>query len=164
MRSAHPSAPSSLLRPDRRVGLVGPALLPGVEPLHHLHRPVADRLDVGVFGDRAQQQLLAAGVDVTARQGEVVALELEAGFVNADFELIKFALQGTVAMNEALGLGHGIQVLFEYLPDEKVFLAARNLPNVGICDVASMDPVVLIRFEKVLVTLPALKLIEERLS
>jgi large subunit ribosomal protein L4 len=48
--------------------------------------------------------------------------------------------------------------------DENVFLAARNLPNVGICDVASMDPVVLIRFEKVLVTLPALKLIEERLS
>ena len=48
--------------------------------------------------------------------------------------------------------------------DEKIFLAARNLPNVGICDVASMDPVVLIRFEKVLVTLPALKLIEERLS
>ena len=48
--------------------------------------------------------------------------------------------------------------------DEKLFLAARNLPNVGICDVASMDPVVLIRFEKVLVTLPALKLFEERLS
>ena len=48
--------------------------------------------------------------------------------------------------------------------DEKVFLAARNLPNIGICDVASMDPVVLMRFEKVLVTLPALKLIEERLS
>lgn len=48
--------------------------------------------------------------------------------------------------------------------DEKLFLAARNLPNVGICDAASMDPVVLIRFEKVLITLPALKLIEERLS
>ena len=48
--------------------------------------------------------------------------------------------------------------------DEKLFLAARNLPNVGICDVSSMDPVVLIRFDKVLVTVPALKLIEERLS
>ena len=48
--------------------------------------------------------------------------------------------------------------------NEKLFLAARNLPNVGICDAASIDPVVLIRFEKVLVTLPALKLIEERLS
>ena len=48
--------------------------------------------------------------------------------------------------------------------DEKVFLSARNLPNVGICDVAAIDPVVLLRFEKVLVTLPALKLIEERLT
>ena len=48
--------------------------------------------------------------------------------------------------------------------DEKVFLAARNLPNVGVCDVSSIDPVVLIRFEKVLVTLPALKLLEGRLS
>jgi len=48
--------------------------------------------------------------------------------------------------------------------DEKVFLSARNLPNVGICDAGSIDPVVLMRFEKVLITLPALKLIEERLS
>jgi large subunit ribosomal protein L4 len=48
--------------------------------------------------------------------------------------------------------------------DEALFLAARNLPDVGICDVAAIDPVVLIRFHKVLVTLAALKLIEERLS
>ena len=48
--------------------------------------------------------------------------------------------------------------------DEKVFLSARNLPNVGICDAASIDPVVLMRFDNVLITLPALKLIEERLS
>ena len=48
--------------------------------------------------------------------------------------------------------------------DEKVFLSARNLPDVGICDAASIDPVVLMRFEKVLITMPALKMIEERLS
>ena len=48
--------------------------------------------------------------------------------------------------------------------DENVFLSARNLKKVGICDATSIDPVVLMRFEKVLVTLPALKLIEERLS
>ena len=48
--------------------------------------------------------------------------------------------------------------------DEKVFLSARNLPNVGICDASSVDPVVLMRFEKVLITLPALKLVEEHLS
>ena len=48
--------------------------------------------------------------------------------------------------------------------DEKVFLSARNLTDVGICDAASLDPVVLMRFDKVLITLPALKLVEERLS
>jgi large subunit ribosomal protein L4 len=48
--------------------------------------------------------------------------------------------------------------------DENVFLSARNLKSVGICDASSIDPVVLMRFEKVLITLPALKLIEERLS
>lgn len=48
--------------------------------------------------------------------------------------------------------------------DENVFLSARNLKDVGICDASSIDPVVLMRFDKVLVTLPALKLIEERLS
>jgi len=48
--------------------------------------------------------------------------------------------------------------------DENVFLSVRNLKDVGICDAGSIDPVVLMRFEKVLITLPALKLIEERLS
>jgi large subunit ribosomal protein L4 len=65
-------------------------------------------------------------------------------------KLKEFDLDNVLILNEAF--------------DEKLFLAARNLSNVGICDVASMDPVVLIRFEKVLVTVPALKLIEERLS
>lgn len=61
-----------------------------------------------------------------------------------------------------LGLNHVLIVNEAF--DEKVFLSARNLPDVGICDAASVDPVVLMRFEKVLITLPALKLIEERLS
>ncbi|MEX2122519.1 MAG: 50S ribosomal protein L4 [Woeseia sp.] len=61
-----------------------------------------------------------------------------------------------------LGLGNVLIVNEAF--DEKLFLSARNLPDVGICDVSSIDPVVLMRFEKVLVTLPALKLIEERLS
>jgi large subunit ribosomal protein L4 len=65
-------------------------------------------------------------------------------------KLKEYGLDNVLILNEAF--------------DEKVFMAARNLPNVGICDVASMDPVVLIRFEKVLITVPALKLIEERLS
>lgn len=62
------------------------------------------------------------------------------------------------------GLGLDNVLILNEAFDEKVFLATRNLPNVGICDASSIDPVVLIRFEKVLITLPALKLIEERLS
>ena len=64
--------------------------------------------------------------------------------------LKKLDLENVLIVNEAF--------------DEKVFLSARNLPNVGICDVNSVDPVVLMRFNKVLITLPALKLLEERLS
>ncbi|MEM7612335.1 MAG: 50S ribosomal protein L4 [Pseudomonadota bacterium] len=48
--------------------------------------------------------------------------------------------------------------------DENLFLSARNLKHVGIIDVAAIDPVTLLRFEKVLITVPALKLVEERLS
>ncbi len=63
---------------------------------------------------------------------------------------------------KALGLDNVLIVNEAF--DEKVFLSVRNLQDVGICDAASIDPVVLMRFEKVLITLPALKLIEERLS
>lgn len=65
-------------------------------------------------------------------------------------KLKKLKLDNVLIVNEAF--------------DEKVYLSARNLPDVGICDAAAIDPVVLMRFEKVLITLPALKLIEERLS
>ncbi len=65
-------------------------------------------------------------------------------------KLKKLGLDNVLIVNEAF--------------DENVFLSARNLQDVGICDAGSVDPVVLMRFEKVLITLPALKLIEERLS
>jgi large subunit ribosomal protein L4 len=66
--------------------------------------------------------------------------------------------------NKLKGLDLSNVLILNEAFDEKIFLAARNLPDVGICDAGSIDPVVLIRFEKVLITLPALKLIEERLS
>ncbi|OMH28448.1 50S ribosomal protein L4 [Motiliproteus sp. MSK22-1] len=48
--------------------------------------------------------------------------------------------------------------------DQNLFLAARNLPHVDVRDVAAIDPVSLVGFEKVLVTVPALKKIEELLG
>lgn len=44
---------------------------------------------------------------------------------------------------------------------ENLYLAARNVPHVGITEAGSIDPVSLIAYEKVLVTIPALKQLEE---
>mgnify|MGYP000957098590 CR=1 FL=1 len=47
---------------------------------------------------------------------------------------------------------------------ENLFLASRNLHKVDVRDVQGVDPVSLIRFEKVVVTVPALKKFEEILG
>ena len=48
--------------------------------------------------------------------------------------------------------------------DEKLHLAARNLPHVDVMPAAAVDPLSLARHQKVLVTVGALKMLEERLA
>ena len=48
--------------------------------------------------------------------------------------------------------------------EENLYLAARNLHEVDVLDVSGLDPVSLIGFEKVLITVSALKKAEEMLS
>ena len=48
--------------------------------------------------------------------------------------------------------------------EEKLFLAVRNLPSFEAVTAAQMDPVSLARHEKVIVTVGALKMLEERLA
>jgi large subunit ribosomal protein L4 len=48
--------------------------------------------------------------------------------------------------------------------DRNLYLAARNIPRVDVRDVAAVDPVSLIAFEKVVVTVPALRKFEEMLG
>ena len=48
--------------------------------------------------------------------------------------------------------------------DQNLYLAARNLPHVDVRDVLGSDPVSLIAFDKVLVTVPAVKKFEELLG
>jgi large subunit ribosomal protein L4 len=47
---------------------------------------------------------------------------------------------------------------------ENLYLSARNLPNVDVRDVSGADPVSLVRFDKVLITVPAMKKFEEVLA
>ena len=49
-------------------------------------------------------------------------------------------------------------------PDENLYLAARNLRNVGICDVNEVDPASLVGFDRVLVSSEAVRKLEARLS
>lgn len=48
--------------------------------------------------------------------------------------------------------------------EENLFLAARNLYKVDVRDVAGIDPVSLVAFDKVLITAGAVKQLEERLA
>ena len=48
--------------------------------------------------------------------------------------------------------------------DEKLFLAARNLPHVDVLPVTALNPLALVSYDKVLMTVGAVKLIEERLQ
>ena len=48
--------------------------------------------------------------------------------------------------------------------EEKLFLAARNLPHVDVLPVTALNPLALASYDKVLMTVGAVKLIEERLQ
>jgi large subunit ribosomal protein L4 len=47
--------------------------------------------------------------------------------------------------------------------DEKLHLAARNLPHVEVLEVSALNPLALAAYDKVLMTVAAVKLLEERL-
>ena len=48
--------------------------------------------------------------------------------------------------------------------DEKLYLAARNLAHVEVIEVTALNPLALAAYDKVLMTVAAVKLIEERLQ
>jgi large subunit ribosomal protein L4 len=62
-----------------------------------------------------------------------------------------------------LQLGDDVLLLIE-AHDEKLALASRNLPNVDVLPVSALDPVSLARHDKVLATVGAVRLLEERLA
>jgi len=49
-------------------------------------------------------------------------------------------------------------------PDENLYLAARNLPHIDIVDPDIADPVSLVGFDKVVITVAALRKFEEKLA
>ena len=61
---------------------------------------------------------------------------------------------------EQLGFTRGLIIVEAF--DMKLWLAARNLPNVAVLEAQLIDPVSLVGADKIVVTAAALKIVEER--
>lgn len=59
------------------------------------------------------------------------------------------------------GLDSGLFVVEAF--DEKLHLASRNLPHVEVLEVTALDPVSLLRYEKVVISVAAVRRLEEKL-
>ncbi|MFA5632785.1 MAG: 50S ribosomal protein L4 [Porticoccaceae bacterium] len=78
------------------------------------------------------------------------------------FTLEEPKTKGLVEKLNQFGLDNVLIVTEEV--DRNLYLSSRNLHKVDVRDVLAIDPVSLIGFEKVLVTVPALKKVEEMLA
>lgn len=79
-----------------------------------------------------------------------------------DFSMSGPKTKDLVAKLKGMGLS-SVLIVTENL-DENLYLAARNVPSIDVRDAAGIDPVALIAFEKVVLTVPALKQVEESLA
>lgn len=89
------------------------------------------------------------------RQGRLVLVDE----FSVDAPKTKTLLQKLAAMNI-----EGSVLIVSHEPDENLFLSARNVHTIDILDTEITDPVSLVGFETVIMTVPALREFEERLS
>jgi large subunit ribosomal protein L4 len=93
-------------------------------------------------------------VSELARQDRIFAVEsLELSAPRTKLLISKLA---------ELGLTRALIVVEAY--EEMLFLAARNVPYVDVMPVASLDPLSLIKHDKMVATVGALKLLDQRLG
>jgi large subunit ribosomal protein L4 len=78
------------------------------------------------------------------------------------FEVEQAKTRELAAKLKKLGLEQVLILVDRY--DEKLCLAARNIPGVDVLAVRELDPLSLVRFDKILATSAAVRGIEERLS
>ena len=88
------------------------------------------------------------------RQDRLILIE-SLGVTEPKTKLMEARLQ-ELGVDNALVLTDGL--------DSAVYLAARNIPNVQVMDIAIVDPLSLVKQEHVVIDQAALKKLEERLS
>ena len=90
-------------------------------------------------------------VSELARQDRLIVVQ--------DFSLETPKTKALIAKLGEFGLQEALIVTEEV--NENLYLASRNLHKVEVCDASALDPVSLINFNKVLVTVAALRKLEE---
>jgi large subunit ribosomal protein L4 len=69
-----------------------------------------------------------------------------------------------LAQLKNLNLTDVLIVVGDEFIEDNLWLAARNVYTIGLSNVESLDPVILVGYEKVMITVAALKKLEERLA
>jgi len=98
---------------------------------------------------------LCAILSELVRQERLVAVE--------SFGVEEAKTKALVAKLKAMGVAGSVLVVTDEL-DEKLYLAARNLVGVDVRDVSGVDPVSLVAFDNVVMSVNALKQLEEKLA
>lgn len=110
------------------------------------------------FGQKVNRKMYRAAmravVSELVREGRLVIVD------KLDLERAK--TRDLAAKLQDLKLEHVLILVEQY--DEKLCLAARNLPRVEVTDLRELNPVTLVRFNQVLATAGAIRGLEERLS
>tara|TARA_R110000868_G_scaffold318028_1_gene578850 strand:- start:51286 stop:51903 length:618 start_codon:yes stop_codon:yes gene_type:complete len=88
------------------------------------------------------------------RQERLIAVE--------SFSIAEPKTKALIEKMKSLGANDALIVTAEV--DENLYLSSRNLRNVDACDVISIDPVSLVGYDKIVMTVPAIKKIEEMLG
>lgn len=89
-------------------------------------------------------------------------VRLERLIVIDTFQLEDHKTKGLVAKLNEMNIDDALLVVDH--PDENLLLASRNLHQIAVIDAQAVDPLALITFSKTVITVGALKQLEERLS
>jgi large subunit ribosomal protein L4 len=88
------------------------------------------------------------------RQGRLLVVE--------SFEVAEPKTRLFVEKMKGLGVAGGLFVIEAF--EEKLWLSSRNLPNVELLEASALDPVSLLRHDNVVMTVAALRRVEENLG
>jgi large subunit ribosomal protein L4 len=110
------------------------------------------------YSQKVNRKMYRAGIcsilSELARQNRLVVVE----------DITVDAPKTRQLMGKLADLGVSKTLIVTETGDEKLYLSARNLPHVEISDVAGLNPVNLVRYDHVVVTVGAVRAIEEWLS